>query len=332
MRRLSLIVCTHRRPREVELLLRSVAAQSRLPDETLLVDASPDDGTREVANAFRGLEGLRYRAAPPEHRGLTRQRNFGLGLVEGEFVAFLDDDTVLEPTYFAELLACLDRHGDAVGAGGRITNLTRWHPRSADGPAPLGRFRIGEWERREDLRWIVRKCLRLAEVARPGTMPPSGHGRSVGFLPPDGRDHEVEFLLGGAALWRRRLFEKVRFSERFEGYGLYEDLDFCLEARRFGRLMLCTRARLEHHHASDGRPPGFDYGRMVVVNGWHVWRKRWPAPPASARRRWWATTLLLAACRLGDAVRGPARGRALLEAVGRVWGAGLVLTRREAAR
>jgi len=36
--------------------------------------------------------------------------------------------------------------------------------------------------------------------------------------------------------------------------------------------------------------------------------------------KWWATTALLSLCRLGDAVRGPMRGRALAEAFGRFWG------------
>ncbi len=304
---LSLIVCTVHRPGPVGRLLAAVAAQTRRPDEVLVVDASADRETEEVV---RGFPGVAYSRVPAEERGLTRQRNWGIARTRGELVAFLDDDTVPEPAYFEEILACFGRHPEAVGVGGYIANEVTW-TRAATGPAPLSVFRLGEWERREDYRWRLRRLLGLDSPAGPGRMPAMGHARSVGFFPPDGQDHPVELFMGGAATWRRDLLEKVRFSPWFEGYGLYEDLDFCLRASREGNLWLCTRARLAHLHEAAGRPNRFRYGEMTVRNGWRVWRLRWPSPSWMDRGRWWATTLLLAGCRLAD----PA------ETCGRLWGA-----------
>lgn len=304
---LSLIVCTFRRPGPVRRLLAAMAAQARRPDEVLVVDASPDGETEDVV---RGFPGVAYSRVPPEERGLTRQRNWGIARTRGELVAFLDDDTVPEPAYFEEVLACFGRHPEAVGVGGYIANEVAW-TRATPGPAPLSVFRLGEWERREDYRWRLRRLLGLDSPAGPGRMPAMGHARSVGFFPPDGEDHPVELFMGAAATWRRDLLERVRFSPWFEGYGLYEDLDFCLRASRMGSLWLCTRARLDHLHDAAGRPNRFRYGEMTVRNGWRVWRLRWPSPSWADRGRWWATTLLLAGCRLAD----PA------EAFGRLWGA-----------
>lgn len=311
---LSLIVCTYRRPGPVRCLLEAVAVQTRRPDEVLVVDASSDGETEE---AVRGL-GVIYERVPPEERGLTRQRNWGIARARGELISFLDDDTVPEPSYFEEVVACFERHPEAMGVGGYIFNEVEW--RHGAGRPSLSVYRSGGWERREDLRWRLRRLAGLDSPLPPGRMPASGHGRSTGFIPPDGEDHPVEFVLGGASAWRRDLLERVRFSPWFEGYGLYEDLDFCLRAGRHGSLWLCTRARLAHLHDPAGRPHRFRYGEMVVRNGWRVWRLRWPSPSWPDRGRWWATTLLLALCRLGDAVRGPERTAALAEALGRLWG------------
>lgn len=309
---LSLVVCTYRRAAAVAELLAALRGQTRRPDEILVVDSSPDTETEEVVRSSASMPELRYEKAPPEHRGLTRQRNYGVERVSGEVIAFLDDDAVPASDYCEQLLACFTRHPDAAGVGGFVEGV-EWRA-SSEGP-PLSVFRLDGWERREDRRWRLRRRLGLVPALPPGWIPPAGHGRSVGFLPPDGEDHEVEAILGCAMAWRRRVFETIRFSSYFEGYGLYEDLDFCIRAAAAGSIWLCTRARLRHEHAPAGRPDAFRYGVMVVRNGWFVWRRRWPRPGLADRARWWATTLLLAGCRLGG---GGGQRAAILEALGRL--------------
>lgn len=313
---LALVVCTYRRPRAVRRLLVALESQVLAPDRVLVVDASPDEETRRVVEALAGGSGsrLEYCLAPPGERGLTRQRNLGIAGTDEPLVAFLDDDTVPSPEYFAELVAALRRDPGLVGVGGRIR----------DG---LWRERGGVWIRPEGLRWSLRRRLGLDSPAPAGRMTDRGHPRPLSFLPPDGRDHEVDFVMGGASLWRRSLLERVPFSRWFEGYGLYEDMDFSLRARRHGRLLFVGAAVLDHLHEPAGRPPAFRYGRMVVRNGWRVWRQWARHPPARARLHWWAVTLLLAGIRVGDAVRGPGRGGALAEAAGRMVAVAEVLVR-----
>jgi GT2 family glycosyltransferase len=320
---LSLIVCTYGRPEQIRSLLQSTLRQTRPPDEILIVDGSHDGKTEEAVADIRndkGDQGISYYRVGKEERGLTRQRNYGITRSQGDLIAFLDDDTIPEADYFAELGACFDRHPDTVGVGGYIDNEVHWDRVGPESPRSTGVFRASEWQRREDYRWRLRKLLRLASPLSPGWMPSSGHARPIGFLPPDGNDYEVEFVMGGASAWRRAIFERQQFSTYFEGYGLYEDLDFCIRASRAGTLHVCTRARLAHEHAPGARPKSFHYGEMVIRNGWFVWRRRWPEPSFPDRLRWWATTALLSWCRLGDAVRGPLRGAALAEAMGRFWG------------
>lgn len=327
MSRLSLIVCTYRRPASVVRLLDAIAAQEQRPDEVLIIDGSPDDKTaKAVAALAADTPTPTYHAVGPNERGLTRQRNVGLSKAAGELIAFLDDDTVPERAYFRHILACFAAHPQAIGVGGYPINEVAWQPvqRPHERP-PLGVFRQGGWERREDYRWRLRKLLGLASPAPPGWMPPSGHARPLGCLPPDGDSHRVEFLFGGASTWRREALAATRFSPYFAGYGLYEDLDFCLRIRDQGELYLCTAAHLHHLHDPAGRPASLRYGSMVVRNGWLVWRRRWPHPSHRDRLRWWAVTLLLTLCRLADALRGAGSRAALAEAMGRSWGIMTVL-------
>ncbi len=336
---LALVICTYRRPQALVRLLEAVGSQTRVPDEVLIVDGSPDQDSEEAVAPFLHADAsaVRYRRATAEERGLTRQRNVGIAETTATMIAFLDDDTVPEPRYFEAILACFSAHPDAIGVGGFLTETTWQHtsddiePRGEDtvlavpGGTSGGLYRQGPWSRPEGLRWRLRTRLGLASPLPPGWMPPSGHGRSLGYLPPDGQDHPVEFIMGGASTWRRSLFDQASFSRYFEGYGLYEDLDFCLRVRHRGPLFLCTQARVAHLHEPLGRPRPWHYGRMVTRNGWRVWRTRWPQPSWPDRARWWSTTFLLAGCRLGEAIRGPRRGHALLETLGRLAGGAEVL-------
>jgi GT2 family glycosyltransferase len=326
---LSLIVCTYRRPKQLGQLLDAVVQQCRVPDETLIVDSSSDDKTKAVVQNFqkdRTIPNLHYYQVPPEHRGLTRQRNFGIARADGDIIAFLDDDTIPEVEYFTELLSCFSRHPGALGIGGYITNEVEWRQVNGHKSGPRSSvFRWEGWERREDYRWRARKLFGLAGLTPPGHMPASGHGRSVSFLPHDGQDYKVEFAMGGAFAWKSEVLKRHQFSQYFEGYGLYEDLDFCIRASRDGPLYLCTRARLAHYHAPLGRPNHFRYGEMVVRNGWYVWKKRWPGPHWADRARWWATTILLISCRTADILRGRAWKQALADASGRIWGIATLL-------
>ncbi len=314
--KISLLICTYQRPDELRRLLETLANQTVFPDEVIVVDGSLDDKTetvtKETADIFGG--GLFYFHVDETERGLTRQRNVGIKHAKGEIIAFLDDDTIPDKDYFKELLACFQRHSDAIGVGGTITNEIEWKPADMEKSPSLGMFRWEKWERRDDFRWRLRKLLKLDSPLPPGWMPSFGHGRPSNY-PPDGNDYQVEFVMGGASAWRKSIFDTYQFSTYFYGYGLYEDLDFCIRASRQGVIYLCTPAQLEHHHAPGGRPNQFQYGKMVVRNGWFVWRRRWPNLSFVSKAKWWLITFLLAFLRSIDF-----RNSGFKESTGRFWG------------
>ncbi len=124
-------------------------------------------------------------------------------------------------------------------------------------------------------------------------------------------------LMGGVSAYKKSLFDKIQFSEFFQGYGLYEDADFTLRAAQFGKIYINTKAQLEHHHEPTGRPNMFKYGRMVVRNGYYVWRVKNPRPNFKDRLKWHAITLLLLSVRATNVITGPKRVQALMETIGR---------------
>ncbi|MGX7668115.1 glycosyltransferase family 2 protein [Flavobacterium pedocola] len=317
----SLIVCTYKRPKPLQTLLKSVAGQTRYPDEILIVDGSPDELTKTMLeeNPFGNLK---YYLVEEKHRGLTKQRNFGIERVQdsSEIICFLDDDTVLEPDYFEEILKTYTIHPTALGVGGYITNEVNWTKTEAHYKPALNEFWYDGWKRKDGSRFVWRKKLNLDSDRQPGFLPEFSHGRSIGFLPPSGKTYQVEQLMGGVSSFRKAVFQRMKFSTYFEGYGLYEDADFTLRLSKEGPLFVNTSACLAHYHDASGRPNKYDYGKMVVRNGYYVWRVKHPKPSFKSKLKWHAITLLLTGIRFTNIFTTNKKKEALTESLGRFFG------------
>ncbi|MEM0575248.1 glycosyltransferase family 2 protein [Flavobacterium polysaccharolyticum] len=317
----SLIICTYLRPKPLLQLLQSVQEQTLYPDEILIIDGSTNDATQVVLEQNH-FQNLHYFLVPKEQRGLTKQRNFGIDKIgaDSEIVCFLDDDTVLSTYYFEQLLNTYQKYPDALGVGGYIHNETKWEPIDANYKPQIDEFCFDGWKRKDGSRFVLRKKLGLDSDCPPGFSSLYSHGRSVGFLPPSDKIYEVEQLMGGVSSFNKKVFETHQFSTYFEGYGLYEDADFCLRVAKTGKLYLNTAAKLNHYHAASGRPNQFHYGKMVVRNGWYVWRIKNPKPLFKDRWKWHAITLLLTFIRFSNTFTSNQRKDAFTEACGRMIG------------
>lgn len=309
------------RPAPLLQLLQSVSQQTVYPDEILIVDASLNKET-EIALSKNQFKNLKYFLVSDENRGLTKQRNFGINKVSisSEVVCFLDDDIVLERDYFEALLKTYNVYPEALGVGGYINNETNWQWVGEDYVPQINEFFYDGWKRKDGSRFILRKKIGLDSDCPPGYSSLFSHGRSVGFLPPSGKTYEVEMLMGGVASYRKSVFETMQFSSYFEGYGLYEDADFSLRVSKEGKLYLNTAARLSHFHAASGRPNQYRYGKMVVRNGWYVWRIKNPKPQIQHQLKWHAITILLTCIRFSNIFTSNQKEAAFTEALGRTVG------------
>src|ERR1700730_9477794 len=134
----SLLIATKNRADELGLAVRSVLQQSVLPAEIIILDQSPTDRGREVAqsvfasapsDAAQGIA-LRY-LRDPSVPGTAAARNRLLDLATGEVVLFIEDDSYLEPDFIEQMRDCYLDRPDIVGISGMITNYIRpaWNAR-----------------------------------------------------------------------------------------------------------------------------------------------------------------------------------------------------------
>lgn len=157
---LSVVVCTHARPRYLAACLDGLARQgeaARARCETIVVDsASPPLAAMEIAALAAAAGAQLLRTDAP---GLSLARNLGLAAARGRWIAYLDDDAVPEPDWAEALLARIVALPRAAAAlGGRIlpvweAPLPPWWP-----PRLRGMLTIIEWPG-------------AAEVGAPGSPP-----------------------------------------------------------------------------------------------------------------------------------------------------------------
>ncbi|WP_139958076.1 glycosyltransferase family 2 protein [Flavicella sediminum] len=317
----SLIICTYQRPQAILKLLKSVEKQELYPDEILVVDGSLNEETQDILQAH-SFKNLVYYKVSDTDRGLTKQRNFGISKVAMamEIVCFLDDDIVLETFYFKELIHTYKIHPEAGGVGGYITNEVHWDTLEKDRNLGFDDFVLDGSIRKLGSRNVLRKKLNLLPNTVPCFMPEFSNGFSVSFLPPNGKIYAVEYFMGGVSSYRKEVVQKIKFSTYFEGYGLYEDMDYCLRVSSKYKLFVNTAAQLMHYHEAGGRPNKFSYGKMVVRNGWYVWRVKFPKPKFKARVKWNFILLLLTFIRLSNVLTTANKKEALTESLGRIAG------------
>lgn len=98
----SVVICTRDRPDLLRVALRSVLEIEYPSFEIVVVDnASGTDATRQLVESEFGSQAVTLVSEPTP--GLATARNAGLQIATGEFVAFTDDDVVVDPQWLAEL-------------------------------------------------------------------------------------------------------------------------------------------------------------------------------------------------------------------------------------
>lgn len=246
--RVSAMIPTMSRPRELAACFDSLFGGEIGPAEVVVVDASRDDLTAElVARAAADYPAVRFvheRTAP----GRPAQRNRALARMAAEYLLFLEDDCVYEPTFLRELTRALDA-GGADGACGLITNQPR--------PSPWVGF----------LQWLYRQ-VRYARR--------SFYQRSAlpTYLYKPAEPAGVEVLSGGLCLVRREILEGFRFDERIT-YFDDDDLSLAL-VRRGARLVVWPAARCEHRPSGSGRPSLAGRARRLIMEQRLLHRRHFP--------------------------------------------------------
>lgn len=81
--------------------------------ELILVDDGSPDGCAAICDAYAEKDN-RIKVIHKENGGLSDARNAGLEIISGEYVAFIDSDDWVAPTYLAKLLEALESTGSDI--------------------------------------------------------------------------------------------------------------------------------------------------------------------------------------------------------------------------
>ena len=252
--KVSVIVPTRNRPRELGHLLWSLYWQEELPAQIVVVDQSQGDETRRVVDSFAQLFKAAHGGLPElvhVHdqgiRGAGPARNAGVERAEGDILAFLDDDEILEPGFLREVLAVYRRDPAVGGVSGVVTNYARpaFWPRLAGRLFWRGPFR----DERQPIYW---KADRLRE----------------------GEPIVVRKFGAGVMSVRRSALGSDRFDGALQGVPPGEDVDLCCRLAERARLVIAPRARLMNLTSSTARQRDHWLGADAQATH-YLYRRNW---------------------------------------------------------
>lgn len=113
--RISAVIPCYNGAAFLEEALRSVLAQTRAPDEILVVD---DGSTDDSASIARRAGATCITLA--QNSGPGAARNHGISRASGDLIAFLDADDFWMPTHLADVASLLERYPESPVAFSRI--------------------------------------------------------------------------------------------------------------------------------------------------------------------------------------------------------------------
>ena len=288
--KLAVIIPTKDRPGDIERLLRDISCQETKPLQVVVVDGG-DTPVEDIPKKFPGLN-VDYKRCVPA--SLTAQRNAGIKAVtdEATLIAFLDDDVTLQIDSFKNMMRFWENaSADTGGAGFNLTNIP--YKRSS----------------------LIDKIF-LVNPDEPGAILRSGFQSKSRFVD---KTVAVEWLVGCATVWRRRVFDEFDFDEWFSGYAHCEDVDFSYRVGRKYKMFIVADAKAEHLSRHIYKLEDLDssilWGRMQVANRLYLAKKN---PEFSVMLSYWACLGLF----LNNAIEGIFRRnqRYMLRAKGNIEG------------
>ena len=123
MSSLEIAICTYNRAQELDLCLTTLARQTAAKNtwQVLVIDNASTDNTQSIVEKHRRQELFpQLRIIHEKKQGLTSARQRAIKESEAQYIAFVDDDCYLEPSWIRELNKAIEKYPNAVAFGGRV--------------------------------------------------------------------------------------------------------------------------------------------------------------------------------------------------------------------
>lgn len=246
MKKIGIVIPTRNRRGELERVLTCIKNQDIQIEEIVVVDSSDE---YEPLPKWTNSE-IKLSHIHTQIRSAAEQRNIGKRLINDkvEFLAFLDDDVLVEHDYASRLVEILVL-SDAVGVSGVALNQKLSQRRMK----PSG-F-VG----------LARRIF-LLDSNRDGVLLRSGV--NIPIRSDLDENIEVDWLIG-CSMWRSGLISKLEFECDFKGQSLGEDVIFSVRARKIGKLITNPSIVINHYESPIDRPE-----KLVHFQAWVENRRR----------------------------------------------------------
>jgi len=222
----SVIICTRNRTADLVHALNSLAQQTELPTELIIVDSSttPVQGEESFASVFSPnyfpATQLKYLHTGP---GLPYQRNIGIAHATCAVVHFLDDDVELDANYLQSMNSVFNNNPHFAGGMGTVCNI----PDSYRYKAYCMLSRV----------FLLQRNFASGNFTLSG-LPTHAYGNN--------KFASVEALGGCCMAYRRTVFQKHLFDEKLGGYAFMEDCDFSRRVSFDAPLFFNPDAKMLH--------------------------------------------------------------------------------------
>ena len=242
--RFAIVIATKDRPHRLARLLESLAQQSCVPEEIVIVDGGTQPMRLDVERFMRLPIDL-VKVQPPS---LTRQKNVGVSLLgsDASLVMFFDDDIVLEEGALEAMRVFWETAGCELGGAGFMI--------------PSQHYGQGQWVKR----------LFALDGSQDGQVLRSGCNTPLNVQE---HPYPTQWLRGGATVWRREVVERFPFNEWFVDNGYMEDVEYSLRVGQHYSLMAVPEARVRHEEEPLTWRSQWLFGIRQVTNRFYLVRR-----------------------------------------------------------
>ena len=244
----SFVIPTKNRPIELATVFDAILAQSRLPEQVIIIDQSSQDNVvKEQLAPQAKKENIRLDYIHDESiNGLVQAKATSIQYNQCDYISFFDDDIVHEPNYLAAIEESIITHPEMIGLNGVILNAPK------EGLLKRLIFRFTHFGLYKDNRQSV--ILSLKE----GTIQPQS----------------VNTLSGGLSTWKKEVFDTVTFDTKNK-FHAYEDKEFSIRIERAfpKQMFIVPQAKLYHYHAAGNRQSLLRRTQNDLVEVWKLFKK-----------------------------------------------------------
>ena len=225
---LSVIIVSHNTRKLLKQCLDSIYRNTTgLQYEVIVVDNDSTDGSKEMISKDFPTVRLLFNTA---NEGFAKANNKGFDNSQGDYLLFLNSDTIIVNNAIKYLSDYLQKHSAVGVVGPKLLTPEGMPTQSYQRFLDVAKLCLGA------------ACLQYFLDVKKHRM----HYPRYQFTD----DREVEWLSGAALAIKRNVFEQVgKWDDKYFLY--YEDMDLCLQVKRAGyKVMYHPAAEIIHHFGS----------------------------------------------------------------------------------